>query len=473
MTGPFLPTAPGTTLTEAIVAEFVRRIDDRLLRAGARLPSIRAFAAEQGVSRFTAVEAYDRLVARGYVESRRGSGFYVRPRPERAPPDARAWADAPAPSVDVVWLLRNMFRRLPARDMPGGGVLPPDWLDESLVGSGLRSLARDSARAFLDYGEPQGWAPLREQLARRLSDVGVAAEPSQVVTTLGVTQGLDLVAQHLLRPGDTVLVDEPSWFLMFGRFAQLGARIVGVPRHPDGPDVGALARLAAEHRPKLFVTVSVLHNPTSTSMSAARAHEVLRVAEQHDFVIAEDDVYGDLHPGPSLGPVVRLAALDQLRRVILLGSFSKTLAANLRVGWLAASPERVRALTDLKMLVGLTSPEAGERIVHRVLHDGRYRRHVDRLRGRLARAREGTLRALERLGLVPLAAPGGGMFVWADAGRDTNPLAQAMLEQGFLLAPGSLFLPDQRPSPWLRFNVATSTAPRMLHALDQALQRGT
>ena len=470
--GSFLTASSDLTLVEQIVAWYAARIDERVIRPGSRMPSIRQFAAEHGVSRFTVVEAFDRLIARGYLESRRGAGFFVRERnPGAGLASARAWADAPTPGVDAVWLLRNMFKRLPPRDMPGGGVLPPDWLDEGLISASLRSLGRQSGAALLDYGHPQGYLPLRQQLQLKLAELEIAVQPEQILSTNGVTQGLDLIAQHLLKPGDTVLVDEPSWFLLFGRYAQLGARVIGVPRQSDGPDLARLEMLATEHRPRLFVTTSVLHNPTSTAMSGAKAFQVLRMAEAHDFRIVEDDVYCDLHPGASVQPCTRLAALDQLRRVIYLGGFSKTLAANLRVGFIACSAELARELTDLKMLIGLTSPELGERIVYRVLSEGHYRRHLHRLRDRLARAREPVFRGLERLGLRPFATPPVGMFVWADTGVDTNPIAQAMLAHGYLMAPGSLFMPDQRPSTWMRFNVATSGNARMLEHLGRVLQR--
>ncbi len=478
MAAGFLVAGDDRTLVERIVAHFDERIAHGTLRAGARLPSIRRLAQELGVSKFTVVEAYERLIAAGHIASRRGTGFFVCERAGRTPGTAplaasavrgASWADAPRSSIDLVWLLRNMFRELPAADMPGSGVLPPAFLDESLLTSAVRTLARRNARALLDYGEPQGYLPLRQQLQIKLDEQGIGAAPGQIVTTAGVTQALDLVAQCLLRPGDTVLVDDPSWFLMFGRFSLLGAQVIGVPRLPDGPDVEALRTLCERHRPKMFVTVSVVHNPTCTSMSAARAFQVLQLAQAYDMTIVEDDLLGDLHPGGFGHSCIRLAALDQLDRVIYLGGFSKTLAANLRVGFIAASADRVRELTDLKMLVTLTSPEFGERLAHQVLSEGHYRRHLERLRSRLDSTRDETIRALEGLGLRLFAQPVAGMYLWADAGVDTAALAARMLDQGYLLAPGSLFLPDQRPSSWLRFNVATSRQPAMHRALAEAL----
>jgi DNA-binding transcriptional MocR family regulator len=459
------------TLVERIVAWYAQRIDDRVIRPGSKVASIRQFSLEQQVSRFTVVEAYDRLIARGYLESRRGSGFYVRERSLQAGLQAsRSWAEAPQGRVDVVWLLRNMFKRLPAHDMPGCGVLPSEMLDDALVTTSLRALSRQSGAGLLDYGHPQGYLPLRQQLQMKLAEADIQASPDQIVLTNGVSQALDLIAQHFIQPGDAVMVDDPSWFLLFGRLSLLGAKILGVPRLADGPDLNLLESLAKQHRPKLFFTTSILHNPTSSSMTAAKAFQVLRLADAYGFKVIEDDIYSDLHPGGQVQSCTRLASLDQLKNLIYLSGFSKTLAANLRVGYLVASPDLARQLTDLKMLVGLTSSELGERVVYRVLSEGHYRRHLVRLRQQLHGAREALVERLEGMGLEVFASPQVGMFLWVKAARPTNALAQAMLDKGFLLAPGSLFSPAQRDSPWLRFNVATSGNPRMWAALAQLLK---
>ncbi len=468
---PFLVAGATTTLVEQIVSAFQARIEQGMLRAGSRLPSIRQFATEQKVSRFTVVEAYDRLVARGYVESRRGSGFFVRARQPVIRSSDREWAESPSSDVDVVWLLRNMFKRMPPAQMPGAGVLPVSWLDAPLIAQSVRSLGRHSGAAFLDYGHPQGYLPLREQLQARLAEHEIPAPPEALLTTSGVTQALDIVAQHYLQAGDVVLVDEPSWFLLFGRFSTLGVRVVGVPRTVAGPDLEKLDALMSSLRPKLFFTTSVLHNPTGTSMRSAYAYRLLRLADKHDVMIVEDDVYSDLHPGGQASPGTRLAALDGLSRVIYLGGFSKTLAANLRVGFIAASEALITAFTDLKMLLQLTSSELGERVVYRVLSEGHYRRHLQRLRQRLEQKREPVLRHFERLGYPVFAEPTAGMYVWVNLGVDASRVAQLMIEADYLTAPGSLFLPDQRPSTWMRFNLTTSDEPAMIQCLSGAVEK--
>ena len=479
MTNTPLSRDSGESLIDQIVRSVSSRIDDKVLRSGARMPSIRQFAAANGVSAFTVVASYDKLVAMGYVESRRGSGFFVRERSplntgERSAPglvhgDARDEHE-PKP-LDVVWLIRNMFRQSPMQRVPGSGVLPVEWLDGPLIANALRSISRQGVTSLLNYGAPQGFLPLRQQLQLKLAELEIEAAPEQFVTTVGVTQALDLVAREFTRPGDTIFVDDPAWFLMFGSFAALGAKVIGIPRLADGPDIAQLAAMAALHKPKLYVINSVLHNPTSTSLSAAKAFQVLRLAEEHGFTIVEDDIYCDLHPGSAVQPATRLAALDQLQRVIYLGGFSKSLSANLRVGYIATSREWAQRLCDRKMLGTLTTSDIGERVVYKILSEGLYRKHVDRVRAKLDGVRAKTVRQMEKVGLKVDVAPPTGMFVWVDAGMDTNVLAERAMAEGLLLAPGSLFSPSQLPTTRMRLNVATMQEPTAWQFLERELGR--
>ncbi len=460
-----------SSLIEQIVQLVSARIDDKMLRTGARMPSIRQFSDEHGVSRFTVVEAYDRLVAGGLLESRRGSGFYVRDRAPMLALRTPRPNTAQSQRLDVVWLVRNMFRQLPPEKMPGVGSLPNEWLDGDLVGNALRAVSRQNQNMLLQYGLPQGFLPLRQQLQLKMAELEIAATPDQIVTTSGVTQALDLVARHYIQPGDTIFVDDPAWFLMFGSFAMLGAKVVGIPRLADGPDITKLAELAALHRPKLFVINSVLHNPTSTSLSAAKAFQVLKIAEEYNFMIVEDDIYCDMHPGPTVQAATRIAALDQLNRVIYLGGFSKTLAANLRVGFIATSHEIARHLSDRKMLTTLTTTEVTERVVYKILSEGHYRKHSDRLRNKLDAIRDKTVRQMERIGLKINFSTPAGMFVWTDMGCDTNLLTEKAMTEGYVLAPGSLFSPNQLPSTNMRFNVAAMGDPGILRFLERAIDQ--
>lgn len=283
-----LNSASPMPLVDQIVDHIRSQIDDRLLRTGMRLPPIRSFAEQNEVSRFTVVEAYDRLVALGYLQSRRGSGFYVATRQSAAPVEPRSGEVMRA--FDNAGVLHQSLEDAPDRLKVGVGWLPPEWLDEEGVRRNIRTLARRADTKVTSYGTPLGYRPLRDQIQIKLGELGVAARPGQIVLTHGATQALDIVARYLLKAGDCVFVDDPGYWNLFANLRLYGVQLIGVPRTQNGPDPEALEALLAEHRPKAFFTHSVLHNPTSSNLSPANAFRVLQLAEKHDFLIVEDDV---------------------------------------------------------------------------------------------------------------------------------------------------------------------------------------
>ena len=480
------------TLAEQLAGHYAARIRQRLLLPGARLPSVRESARRHRVSPSTVVAAYDQLLAQGLVEAKRQRGFFVRdgdtlaPRASVAAPDSQAEAtrlaittetalrlDAPLrpPPVDATALIRGMFAADAQRPAPGLGTLPAEWLDAAMLQTALRRVMAPAKSAhathlpasYLSYGEPAGDTRLRHALAQRLADFGVPATPAQIVTANGATHALDICSRALLTPGDAVLVDEPGWSVEFARLTQLGMRLLPVPRGVDGPDLGAMAALAKAHQPRLYVTCSVLHNPTGASLSLASAHQVLRLAELHDFRILEDDTYA--HLAPAHAP--RLSALDGLRRTIYVSGFAKILAPGWRVGFMAAPPDLVERLVDVKLLGTLTTPALLEQAVAVCLEQGWLRRHADRVIARLGAARTRTVKLTLAAG-CRFVTPPMGLFGWVDTGVDTERLATDMLDDGWLLAPGTVFHPGRRPSTLMRINFATTQDPRFWRAFEKA-----
>src|SRR5271155_2732380 len=379
-------------LADQIVAGIKRQIDERHLRPGSKLPSIRNFAESYNVSRFTVVEAYDRLVAMGYLQSRRGAGFYTAAAP--APADAAR----PAPSdnhqrnEELVWLIRRLLEADENTTLAGGPWLPNSWLDEAGIRQSLNVLARKNGAYLLEYGHPFGYLPLREHLALMLSGLGITVHPRQILLTQGTSQALELVIRYLLKPGDAALVDDPGYYNMFGNLRLQGVEMLAVPRNSDGPDVAALEKLAVAHRPKVYFTQSVMHNPTGTDMSPHVAFKVLQAAERHNFTVVEDDIFCDLQ----VKTTPRLATLDQLDRVIYARSFSKTLSGSLRVGFVACKQDIANELADIKMLTCITSSQFTEKLLYGMLTDGHYRKFLSRLHERLGEARLNVVRAFER-----------------------------------------------------------------------------
>ena len=433
-----------------------------------RLPSVRQLATDRGVSHFTVVQAYERLIVRGHVQARRGAGFFVREPTANAPRRPRA-APARPQAIDMGWLIRNMQSGIAADMSPGFGYLPPELCGSDLVKAGLRSVAATSGMQLAHPALAQGYAPLREQITHKLAEIEIAATPAQVLTTSGATQAIDLVVRQYLRPGDSVIVGNPAWSAQLGTLSMAGVNLVALPYTPQGPDVQALAGLAATFKPKMLILNTVLHNPTSTVLSSSAAYQILRIAEAHDMIVVEDDIYADFLPGGV--QATRLASLDQLKRVIYLGSFSKILVPNIRVGFLAATAEIAETLGNQKLLTSLTTPELNERIVHHALTEGSYRKHCQRVHAELDELRDPVFKQLEALGMTAFCRPQAGFLGWFDTGVDTITLAALALEAGYLLAPGALFSPQQTPSTWLRMNIATSQNPAMLQWLAKTLAR--
>ena len=464
-----------TTLTDQLAGRFEQRIRQRLLAPGARLPSVRECARRHEVSPHTVVAAYDRLLGLGLIEARKHRGFFVR---ENAAPRLSslrmATADrlpAPPLPVSAIALIRGMFQPPGARPMPGQGTLPANWLDLPLLSSALRKVTSGAqlGAVSLQYGDPSGEARLREALATQLADFGVSVSPAQIVTTVGATQALDIVTRTLLRAGDSVLVDEPGWSVEYARLAALGMRVLPVPRGEDGPDLAVMQRLIEaqepRRRPRLYITVSVLNNPTGASLSLQAAHRVLQLAQAHDLHIVEDDTYAHLAPVH----LPRMAALDALQRTIYISGFSKILVPNWRVGFVAAPVALVERIVDTKLLTTLTSPGLTEQALAHCLEKGLLHRHAERVTTRLAAARERTVKLAEAHGCRFMAPPRG-LFGWLDVDVDTERLAEALLGD-WLLAPGALFHAAHQPTTLMRINFATSQDPRFWRALDRARAR--
>ena len=453
-------------LTEQIVKGIGRLVDERVLLPGTRLPSIRQFASDHNVSKFTVINAYDQLVVTGQIQSRHGAGFFVNKSCRLDEPDEAE--PQPARASDALWLLRKQTNQKCFKHRPGSGWLPQSWLEENGLERAMRELARRGTDGLdSGYGDPLGYAPLRAHATRRLAELGIEACPNQVLLTGGVTGGIDLLARFLIRPDDVVLVDDPGFYQWFAHMRALGATVLGVPWTDTGPDLEQLEVLARTHQPRLFITSPIIQNPTGSSISQGTAFRLLQLAERHDFYIVQDDAAAVCHPAAP----PRLAGLDQLNRVVLVNSFSKILSPRLRVGLLAGHRDLVRDLADLKLLTQSATSEYAERLVCEVIDQGNYRKFRSRLLDRIQKARNAAVRRLEAFGLGPVADQTYGLFAWLDIPglADTTPLAEAALERSMLLAPGTLFRPNMEPSSKMRFNVAFSQDDGMFRELEALL----
>lgn len=455
---PLLQPQSALSLVEQVVAGLGRMIENGKLRPGERLPSIRQFALQQGVSNSTIVEAYERLVANGLLIVRRGSGFFIAKREQ--PESSGMPSIMPNPVIDSAWLFSEVFadERVPIK--AGCGWLPSSMLDGEGLHAAERRIIRSPGAQQVGYGHPFGYGPLRQTIAKSFANWSLDIGPDQIVTTHGVTQALDLIMRTLVKPGDTVFIEEPGYCNLIAMLRLANIHVVGVPRTVSGVDLERLEELAQIHRPKIFFTNPVLQNPTGTTYTPACAMRVLQSAERHGFWVVEDDLYREL--AQATDPM--LAALDGLRRVIYVSGFSKTIAPSLRLGFIACQADLAKEFARTKMVLTLTNSEITERLVYNALTEGHHRRHVERLASTLLTAQAQVSARLEEVGLLPFGPPRGGMFYWArmpHAALSAKAIGDLALQQGIWLAPGEFFYVSQPEHAWFRFNVAFSDLPKL------------
>lgn len=458
------------SLVDRVFDMVVAEIQGGRLAAGQRLHSVRQLADACEVSRDTVARAYDKLVAHGHLESRPGSGFFVKLKGR----PARAHVETSAPPLQPEWWRFQLVQPFANQASTSGiGLLPPEWLDEIGLGKALRSVARASVRHLTGYTDPLGYLPLRQQLQAKLREVQIEAQVSQIMVTTGATHAMHLIAMAFIRKErQHVMVEDPGPFMLRDRLMASGLELLTVPRDPDGPNLEVLRNHCTEHRPRFFFCSSVLHNPTSSHISPHKAFQILRLAEEFDLTIVEDDTYSDLMP-PGVGAsMTRLASLDQLERVIYIGSFSKTIAPGLRVGYVCAHPKMIEWLLIYRTVNDIAGATINERIIYQLLSQGGYRHHCAQLRGRLDECRQPVIEQLTELGCSVEQQTNAGMYVWATlpGGANALSLSSELAKSGHLLAPADLFTRLAAHRSKMRFNISRTINSPVLPALAKLLK---
>ncbi|MGV3723973.1 MAG: PLP-dependent aminotransferase family protein, partial [Actinomycetota bacterium] len=316
-------------------------------------------------------------------------------------------------------------------------------------------------RAALQYGPAEGYAPLREFVAGMLCDRGLAATPDSILITNGSQQALDLAARAILDPGDRVALERPSYLAAIQAFDSYGARYSPVPMDDEGMEsLGLLA--AAQSGSRLIYTLPNFQNPSGITMSAVRRKEVAEIAAARDIFLLEDDAYYDLrYEGRQLLPV---CALAPNLGAVYTGTFSKSIAPGVRVGYLCADPELVARLGQLKQITDLHTGSLTQRVVYQYCARGHLQPGIERFRESYRARRDVLLCALEaRLGgLAHWTRPAGGMFVWVTLpeGRNAAELLRRAMARGVVFVPGASFHADGGGENTFRLNFVSATEDR-------------
>jgi 2-aminoadipate transaminase len=357
---------------------------------------------------------------------------------------------------------------------PSPEFLPIDHLRE------CNQRAWDVTNETMYYGDTEGYPPLRERISRRMARRGVNVDPDNIMVTNGAQQGLDLISRTLLDPGDTVIVEAPTYFGALQVFDMYQARYESVEMDEGGMIPDSLERaLQVAERPKFIYSIPTYQNPTGVTVAPERRQHLLEIANRHNVPIVEDDPYGELWFGESGAPPLRADSDD----IIYLGTFSKTIVPAIRMGWMCAPNDLMPILLDAKEGADISSDRIAQRMVVEATSHGWLDEHLDLARADYASRMKTLNSALEEH--MPQETtwthPGGGFFVWVTLpnNADSYKLLFEVAKDGAIYLPGSIFYVDRRTSPSFRLGFTTlpmsryeEGIARMGKALKAAMSRG-
>lgn len=373
--------------------------------------------------------------------------------------------------------IRDIFKLLGQPGMISFAGGNPAWgaLDnETISGIARDVLAGPDGRAILQYGATEGWKPLREQTAKFLrEEVGLDVSESEILPTTGSTQAIDLLLKALVNPGDTVLVEGPSFLGSLQAMRIYGANLVEIPMDEQGMDMAALRRAIDEYCPKMLYTIPNFQNPTGVTLAVERRREIAALAAQHGFVVVEDDPYRALRYSGEHLPTI--FSFDTEGLVVYLTSFSKLISPGLRVGAAAVkNPSLMRKLVVGKQSTDLHTPTLSQAIVAEYLARGLLPAHMAKI---LAMYREQLSLMQWELAALPLKVfpTEGGLFVWCEAEETVNALAllQTAVQNRVAFVPGTHFYARGGYLNTLRLNFSNSTPEQIVQgvkALHKSIQ---
>ena len=475
------------------LAQQVRRdIAQQRYAPGERLPSVRALAAAQGVSVATVVRCYRHLEALGAVQARHKSGMYV------AEPDARRAAhgegagaglrdarrtsvraqSAPPPVefdrlVSLEHRMTQLYSLTTQQPLQWGLHLAnaaPAWYPTDALARIAQRLLRSQPEMLGAYPTGSGLPALRTELAGWMVTYGLDLQPEELLVTNGSTEALNVALRAVTRPGDAVVVESPVYFGLLQMLGNLGLRAIELPCTPgEGMSLEAL-EYALEHQSGVRAVVAMpnFQNPLGHVMPDRNKRRLLRLVEQHDLALIEDDVFGDLSHTPHRPQPVK--AWDRHGRVIYCGSSSKSLAPAFRLGWASGGRWHAR-MESLKLSTSLAAPWLEQAVMSEFLRSGGLQPHLRRLRERLAQT---TPRAAEAVRKhfpagTRVHSPAGGWWLWLELPEpvDTLALLRLAVAQGMAFTPGALFSTTAKYASYLRLNIARPWTRELEQAVRQ------
>lgn len=439
------------------------------LRAGDRVPSVRSFSQQQGVSVSTVLQAYQRLEDSGVIEARPQSGYYVRRLPAAVPEPASSRPPRRALNVEINELADAVLSNATDPQMItfGSACAAPELFPLERVRRVISTIARRDRGALGRYGLPPGTEPLRRAIARRALAWGCRIDHRHLVTTTGCMEAINICLRAVTKPGDLVALESPTYYGFLQILQSLGLRALEIPTHPrSGISLEALELALAEHPVKAVLVMPNVSNPIGASMSDPAKKRMVELLAAKNVPLIEDHIYADLSFDAATPRAAK--AYDRAGNVMLCGSFSKTLSPGLKVGWIEPGRwrERVRML---KFVASGGQNELMELAVAELLESGGYERQLRQLRRRFESqvdAARGMIAESFPRG-TRVTRPSGAYILWVELPRSCDSIAlfERLLELGITIAPGPMFSASQRYRNCMRLSIGQAWTARHERAL--------
>lgn len=460
------------TLYQSIASEFASGIDAGIYKPGERLPGVRATSLDKGVSAATAVAAYRQLEVDGYIEARERSGFFVRARAGLLPEPI--WSPFPQKRPQLVksqqWILDLINDASDTSIVNfGSAVADPDFLPTALLEKVLKKNARLHRREVANYELPMGSLTLREQLVRRMAQIGCMTRVEDIVVTNGCQEAVVIALKLLTRPGDTIALESPTYHGHLQVAESLGLKVLEIPTHPvSGISLPALELALEKWSVKACLVVPNFNNPSGSCMPDKHKRALVKLLAKAAVPLIEDDIYGDLsfdQQRPST-----LKALDRSGDNIYCSSFSKSLSPGLRVGWMLPG-NHIQQATYQKFITSVATNSIGQMAVADILASGQYQRHLRRMRLQLANANARMRQAISEH-FPPgtkITRPQGGYVLWVELpeGSDALWVAARARERGISVAPGPMFSASEKYGHFMRISCAVDWNNRSQRAIRE------
>jgi len=350
-----------------------------------------------------------------------------------------------------------------------GGLPAPELFPVEDLKKVTNEVYDESGRQALQYSIAAGYPELRKQIAKRMNRSGIACDIDNIMITTGSQQSIDLTAKLFVNPGDTVIVEQPTYLCALDVFRSYGAHMVGVPMDDDGMKMDALEKAVQDNpNTKFIYTVPSFQNPTGRTMPADRRQKMIEIADKYNVMILEDDPYGAIRfAGKDVAPV---KTFEHDERVIYMSTFSKILAPGLRIGWIVAEKNLVKKFTLMKQTVDVHSDNLTQHIIAKYLEDFNIDDHIAKIR-ETYRRREGIMMdAIEKY--FPKNAkyshPEGGLFIWVEVpGVDTQTLFNTCIDHDVAFVPGEPFYADEVIPGTFRLNYSNMQDDKIVTGIER------